>query len=64
MGKIIFFTLLLISNYFYAQLSDSIIIGDKKISRYDIIVEFDKSDSISIEKGMKRYIYVYIWKKI
>lgn len=61
MGKIMFFTLLLISNYFYAQLSDSIIIDNKKISRYDIIVEFDKSDSILIEKGMKKNIYIYIY---
>lgn len=61
MGKIMFFTLLLISNYFYTQHKDSIIIGEKKIRKYDIIIEFDKTDSIKIEKGMKRNIYVYIY---
>lgn len=61
MGKIILIIALQISYLFNAQNIDKVQIGSSIISRDDIIIEFDKKDSIKIKKESDHSIGVYIY---
>ena len=61
MEKIILIIVLLASYLFNAQNNDKVKIGSSIIGRDDIIIEFDKKDSIKIKKENSHSIGVYIY---
>ena len=61
MGKIILIIVLSASYLFNAQNIDKVKIGSSIISRDNIIIEFDKKDSIKIKKESNHSIGVCIY---